>query len=361
LFFLVYAGWLAAQSLIPNPWTFASCVTAVSPVGWISCTGTPDCAASRCVVPAGCSGAAVMCFGESFRYVLPAPLTIGQQYTITMNVSTGQLGAATIIGGSHTFNVIGLTSAPTNCGAANYGSACSTPGSTLLLSGTVNTIGWQTFTNTFTAASALQHIVIGNCDNTGNGGNLFCNFTLTPAVVLPVEIGEFTAQALGCAVDLQWRMDNPGNVLEEFELVRSVEGMADAVVATVPADVNRTDYLLTDGSPSLNCDYQLRVRYRDGTITQSPVVHVQADCDEMHNAFENNPVRDEEAILRYRSNGKAMSVTLRNMEGRVVLQTAMEAGEAGWQRVRLDVRTLQPGIYFASTGDGQVTRLQLLR
>jgi hypothetical protein len=156
-------------------------------------------------------------------------------------------------------------------------------------------------------------------------------------------------------------MANDGNVLDHFELVRSVEGMEDVVVAHIPADVNRTEYMFTDASPSLNCDYQLRMGYQDGNITQSPVVHVQADCRDMQNAFENNPVQGPEAILRYRSNGAAMTLTLRNMEGRMVLQTPLEAGEAGWKRVALDVSTLQPGIYFATTGDGQVTRLQMVR
>ncbi|MFN8395074.1 MAG: hypothetical protein U0176_10535 [Bacteroidia bacterium] len=105
-------GWIWAQSLIPNPFTFASCAFGVSPDGWTTCTGSPDCAASRCTVPSGCSGQAVMVFGESCYYTLAAPLVIGQNYTISVAVSTGQLGANSIIAGSHTFNIVGLTSPP---------------------------------------------------------------------------------------------------------------------------------------------------------------------------------------------------------------------------------------------------------
>jgi hypothetical protein len=225
----------------------------------------------------------------------------------------------------------------------------------------VNTIGWQTFTTTFTATAAFSHIVIGNCDGTGNGGNLFCNFTLSNAVVFPVELQDFSADANDCQVDLNWTIDNDGNVLDHFEVVKSIEGRADEVVAQLPAQTVTNVYQFTDLAPSLNCDYQLKVRYRDGTTTLSEVVHVQTECEDLPNAFENNPVHGNEAVLRYRSAGGPLELTLRNIEGRIVYREEIAASEAGWKRLTLDVSRLQPGIYFASMGDGQVTRLLLMR
>lgn len=114
LFALFTFGYLAAQSLIPNPFVFASCAYGVSPNGWVNCNTSPDCAAARCTVPGGCPGQAVMCFGESFYYTLPTALVVGQNYTVTMSVSVGQLGAGSVVPGLHNFNVIGLLLPPTN-------------------------------------------------------------------------------------------------------------------------------------------------------------------------------------------------------------------------------------------------------
>ncbi len=353
-------GFISAQSLIPAPWTFSSCSFGVSPDGWVNCNTSPDCAASRCTVPVGCTGQAVMCFGESFYYTLPTALTVGQNYTVTMGVSVGQLGSASVVPGLHTFNVIGLLLPPTNC-AGPYGNVCSTPGSTLLLSGNMTGLGWQSFTNTFTATTALRTIVIGNCDNTGNGGNLFCNFTLTPSVVLPVTLTDFSAESNGCEVNAHWAIGNDGSSVDRFELIKSVEGRDPEVVGTQAAAPNRSDYSLIDITPAINASYQLRVVYRDGEASQSELIHVQSDCADIQNAIEGNPVRGNEAMLRFHHTGAAMTLTISNIEGRIVHQEIIAAGDAGWQRHRLDVTGLQPGIYFVRTGDGQVAKLQLMR
>ncbi len=354
---LMLAGICVAQSLIPNPWTFASCSFGVSPIGWNNCNTSPDCAASRCTVPAGCSGQAVMCFGESFYYMLAVPLVIGQNYTVTMSVSTGQLGLNTIISGNHTFNVIGLTSAPTNC-FGPFGNVCSTPGATLLLSGTVNTIGWVPFTNSFTATSAIRYIVIGNCDGTGNGGNLFCNFTLSPSVVFPVSLQSFQASSSGCTVDLNWKSDNSAGAVDHFELLRSSEGNTNESVARIPAFQNTSEYSFSDVTLAAENDYQLTIHHKDGTLSQSEVLHVQSNCEGASFAIEGNPVQGPEAILRYEATGSPMNLTISNVEGRVVYQKQLESSDAGWQRLRLDVSGLQPGIYFVSLGDGQVAKLR---
>jgi hypothetical protein len=357
---ILCCGLVSAQSLIPAPWAFSSCSYGVSPIGWVNCNTSPDCAASRCTVPVGCAGQAVMCFGESFYYTLPTGLTVGQNYTVTMSVSVGQLGSASVVPGLHTFNVIGLLLPPTNC-AGPYGNVCSTPGSTLLLSGNMTGLGWQTFTNTFTATSALRTIVIGNCDNTGNGGNLFCNFTLTPSVVFPVTLTDFSAASNGCEVNAQWAIGQDGNSVDRFELIKSVEGRDPEVVGTQAAALNRLEYSLVDITPSINASYQLRVLYHNGEASQSELIHVQSDCEDIQSAIEGNPVRGNEAILRFRHTGAAMMLTISNIEGRIVQQETIAADNAGWQRHRLDVSGLQPGIYFVRTGDGQVAKLQLMR
>jgi hypothetical protein len=355
---LLFSGICLAQNLLPSPFSYVSCISFASPTGWVNCTASPDCAASRCTVPAGCTGQAVMCFGESFRYVLPAPLVVGQAYTITMNVSTGQLGANSIIAGNHTFRIIGLTTAPTNCGGANYGSVCSTPGATTLLTGTVNTIGWVTFTNTFTAAAPIQHIVIGNCDGTGNGGNLFCNPSLTPSVPFPVTLQAFDATANDCTVDLNWKVDNADGAIDHFELMRSSEGTTNEVVAKVQALHQSSEYAFSDLVMATENDYQLTIHHKDGTISQSEVLRVESNCEGASFAIEGNPVQGPEAILRYEASGNPMMLTISNVEGRVVYQKPLESTDAGWQRLRLDVSGLQPGIYFVSLGDGQVAKLR---
>ena len=345
---------------MPTPFAFASCGFAMAPIGYTSCIGTPDCAASRCTVPAGCAGQAVMCFGESFAYFLASPLTIGQSYTISISVSTGHLGASTLIGGNHTFNVIGLTGPPPNC-AGGYGGTCSTPGATLLLSGTVNTIGWQTFSNTFVAASALQHIMIGNCDGTGNGGNIFCNVNLQTATVFPIELTDFSAEANECSVVLDWETGSSTTAMDKFELIRSVEGRTDVVVATLPAANGAQRYQATDHSPALSATYQLRMLDLNGSESRSKVLSIDTDCHGAGLSFASNPISTDFAELVYQSQGKALKVSIHNTEGRLVHQETIPEESPGWHTHKLDVSKLQPGIYLASTSDGEVVKMMLMR
>ena len=180
LILLVLAGLRSqGQSLVPTPFAYTNCAATTAPNGWTNCRVNVDCAASRCTPPAGYTGQAVMSFGESFSYNLGTALTIGQSYIVSMNVCVGILGTSSIIAGNHSFMVVGTTAAPTNCSGA-YGSVCSTPGAFTLLSGTQNALAWQVFTDTIVATAAIQYITIGNCDNTGNGGNLFSNFSIVP-------------------------------------------------------------------------------------------------------------------------------------------------------------------------------------
>ncbi|MFN8395075.1 MAG: hypothetical protein U0176_10540 [Bacteroidia bacterium] len=156
----------------------------------------------------------------------------------------------------------------------------------------MNTIGWQVFTNTFTATSALRYIVLGNCDGTGNGGNLFCNMTLTNSVVLPASVESFSAQSNGCEVEANWTVSESGSDIEVFELVKAVEGKSEEIVARIAAQSNREEYSYTDATPSLNGDYQVRILYKNGGISLSEVVHVQSDCDDMSTTIEGNPVHE---------------------------------------------------------------------
>lgn len=288
-------------------------------------------------------------------------MVVGQSYTISMSVSTGQLGAASIISGNHTFNVIGLTSAPTNCGASNYGSVCSTPGATVLLSGTVNTIGWVNFSTTFVASAAFQHIVIGNCDGTGNGGNLFCNLSLTNAIIFPVELADFHAQPNGCEVRLQWETGSNTTNMDRFELIRSVEGQSDQVLTSMPILNGANTYYYSDNAPALNANYQLRMLDLDGNESRSEVLFVESECHGQQNAIENNPVKGSTATLRYLSNGKPLTMEVRNLEGRIVHQETLPSEREGWKSLDFDVSNLLPGIYLVSTSDGQVVKMNLMR
>jgi hypothetical protein len=276
-----------------------------------------------------------------------------------MNACVGILGGQSIISGLHNFMVIGLTSAPTNCLSANYGAVCATPGATTLLSGTMSSIGWQNFTNTFTAVSAIRWIVIGNCDNTGNGGNLFCSPSLTTTVILPVEVAGFDVQASGCEVNAAWSVTDDDAKLDHFELRKSTEGR-DEIVATVMAERNRRDYSFTDQLPALNADYQLQLIYRDGSQSQSEVVHVASTCEGQHSAIEGNPVHGGIATLRFESDGSAVDVSIFDVGGRLVRSETMTVTEAGWHRQGLNVSGLLPGAYFVRIGNGDVLKMQLM-
>ncbi len=300
-----------------------------------------------------------MCFGESFYYTMASPLVVGQSYTVSMNVCVGILGPPNfIVGGLHSFMVIGLLNPPTNCGGP-YGNVCSTPGATTILSGTQNAIGWVNFTNTFTATSALRTIVIGNCDNTGNGGNLFCSFSLTSTVILPAEIKGFTAESNGCEVKANWSVAEGGSKVERFELVKTIEGSAPEVVGTMAPQSGRSEYALTDVTPAIQGTYQLRIVYESGEMSQSEVVEVVSDCEDLKNLIEGNPIAGSEAILRFHHTGEPTNVTISNLEGRIVHQESVPAGAEGWVRHSLNVSALESGIYFVRAGSGSVAKLQI--
>ncbi|MEM7039975.1 MAG: T9SS type A sorting domain-containing protein, partial [Bacteroidota bacterium] len=325
-----------------------------------TCTGSPDCAASRTNVPAGCTGQAVMVFGESFYYQLPAPLTIGTSYTIDMAVSTGTLFSGTI-SGNHTFNVIGLTSAPSNCSGANYGSVCNTPGAVVLLSGTQNNVGWLNFSNTFTATSAITHIVLGNCDMTGNGGNLLCNISLTTAVPFAHTEAWLDVKTEGCAAALEWQLEGETADLTHFEVMFGTEGLADQSIARIPVEQADADgmYRFQTQNAAPEGYYQLRLVFEDGQDQHSNMVHTLTDCLEEGLHILGNPVANEQLSIRLYTKESSETLFIYDLRGKVVHREVFSAS-TGWADYHFDLQGLSPGLYLLQTASGHTKKLELL-
>lgn len=351
-----------SQSLIPTTFTFSSCGFALSPIGYVTCVGSPDCAASRCTVPSGCSGQAVMVFGESFSYVLSTPLVAGQTYQISMNVSTGHLGASSIISGNHTFQIVGTTFVPPTCGSSSYGSICGVSGGQVLLTGTVNTIGWVNFTNTFVAGSNISRLTFTNCDGTGNGGNLFCSPSLIVSVPLPAaEIEGFAGQYNDCAVELEWSTALSSSEISRFDIYRSVPGDGRRMIGTYTAgDISgKTQFRYTDFNPGTNGHYQLEMVDAEGRVAQSPVIEVLGECAVQGLEILSNPVVGDIATLRYNPQTTSGALRVYDIAGRMVYETVLAPGEEASATHTIDVVGWKPGLYLVRMGMGEVVKMYI--
>ncbi|MCB9232074.1 MAG: T9SS type A sorting domain-containing protein [Bacteroidia bacterium] len=360
--FALHTFGLQAQNLLPSPFAYPSCGFAAPPTGYVTCVGSPDCAASRCTVPAGCSGQAVMCFGESFSYVLPTPLSIGQAYDISMSVSTGHLGAASIITGNHTFQIVGTSFVPPTCGSSSYGSICSVAGGQVLLTGTVNTIGWVFFQNTFTATSAISRITITNCDGTGNGGNIFCSPVLTSSILGPVEIEHFGGDFRDCQVDLEWTTSSTSPEISRFDVFRTGEKENRTLIGTVEAHSvsGAHTFRFTDPNPGQSGFYQLESVGLSGQKSQSQVVEIRENCSSRGLEIQSNPVSGNTARIFYNPSTSGGMLRILDMTGRQVYETTLEGNE-GSGSLQVDLTGWKPGIYFISTSGGELKKMYLMK
>lgn len=157
---------------------YSNCHWSISPDGWLTYVGTPDCASSRNAImyPID-SDDELLVFGEATkRNISSLGITSGSTITVTLTAGVGNFGDTLIIAGNHTFDVRIYTNDPGVF--SNYGVLCN-DGGQVVLSGANETLNAMTFTNTTTLTQDANWIAIGNCDAGGNGGNVLDDLILS--------------------------------------------------------------------------------------------------------------------------------------------------------------------------------------
>lgn len=166
-------------------------------------------------------------------------------------------------------------------------------------------------------------------------------------VSFPVELIDFTGDWRGQIAALSWRtaseQQNSG-----FQLERSTDGSFFTPIGFVEGKGNTSEghsYTFDDNSPGtqLVVYYRLKQFDLDGSYTYLPVIQLTRSELPSRVSFFPNPVK-EFAFIQTSRPGQLM---LRNLQGQVMMEQAVHAGEN-----RIDLSDLDMGVYLLTLREG---------
>ena len=199
------------------------------------------------------------------------------------------------------------------------------------------------------AGVTLPPITVTSLDRNG-GVNTNAVVLVTGASPLPVELTEFTAQAVkNIDAQLAWRTASEKNN-DHFDAERSIDGATFVKIGQVKGQgtiLSSTAYALTDAGIGAKASGQVYYRLKqvdiDGTATYSPVRTVTfiKSVTPAISLFPNPATTDTNLDLTQLPTG-TYQVSVLDATGRVVLGLTLEAGLAH----ALDLNTIASGTYM---------------
>ncbi|MDO7852619.1 alpha-amylase family glycosyl hydrolase [Hymenobacter convexus] len=202
---------------------------------------------------------------------------------------------------------------------------------------------------------------------TRSGVNSFPLFALGNGTApLPVTLTQFAAQRSGSnAVRVSWATAQEKNNAG-FEIEKSIDGKAFALVATVAAHggTQPASYTYTDREAPTAAFYRLRQRDLDGSTHFSQVVYVPAAASPY--VLVPNPSRGEALQLLggpILNEDAPLRLTLSNVVGRILFAPAPASRAVLAEQLGSFLRQAAPGVYVISISgpDGVPQRLQMVR
>jgi hypothetical protein len=194
---------------------------------------------------------------------------------------------------------------------------------------------WQ---STITGVNIIGKTLTGVAINT----EFILGNSVTP---LPIELLFFEATAVGDVVQLHWETASEVNN-DFFTIERSSDAVDFTPVLSVPGTGNsnvRRSYVASDTDPlSGTAYYRLKQTDFNGAYSYSEIVAVTVDHENEGFSIYPNPAFDVIYVMTER---EMSSVSVTNIAG---LAQEVERVQLGVGRWKINVSTLNPGMYFVS-------------
>ena len=386
---LLCIKFLSSQNLAPNPGfetTSPSCPTASDQLlkaipwdrGWITpdafntCGPTPLTAytsatgGSQITANTGTGMMGMFCYhsnGNEIEYAtvqLASPMLANTQYTVSFYARVANLARF-----KFTIDRIGCYFTSTSSSSVNYNGGGATP-QVQTPAGSYFSTNWTQYIMTFTtpiSGAALQYMTIGNfrspaatsaavltstAASTSNSAYIFFDdFVVTSAIILPIELIDFTANCLdnNNTVQLNWRTASEKNN-KEFIIERSRDGINFEPINRVLGNGNSliiNSYQIIDDDFNYGLNetvyYRLKQVDYDGKINYSKIISVN-DCNIKTNNFEIYP-NPTDGILYINNITKLKNIEILNSLGQVVVSETIDNNKNS-----IDLSKLSNGLYF---------------
>ncbi|MEN9613578.1 MAG: hypothetical protein RLZZ628_4392 [Bacteroidota bacterium] len=179
----------------------------------------------------------------------------------------------------------------------------------------------------------------------GNMGPTGGNNTIPAGATLPVELSQFTANPVECAVDLAWTSQSETKV-NQYELESSADGQKFTTLNVQPAKGGAAQYNFRHSATSLTY-YRLKMVDLDGQFKYSTIVSATNHCifNQIGIKIYPNPVVDAVTIENQSDNDYKMRVY--NATGAVIYTAD------GHQNHRLDMTAFPKGTYIIEVVDSK--------
>ncbi len=210
----------------------------------------------------------------------------GQAYNFSLNITHGAVDRLrwgfSIAAVNSSGQSVGTFSS-TNANAANNGSELSHFSAVITgaqSSYTYANLKWTAPASPSVADKNVTFYYVGNAANNANGNQGDYIYSGSSAVILPIDLKEFTASVVNTSVLLKWQSDNEINS-DNYTVQRSEDGQLFYNIATVKAAGNSSTakaYSYIDNQPTYfdkPIYYRLKLVDKDNSFKYSAVVNAQ--------------------------------------------------------------------------------------
>jgi hypothetical protein len=187
-----------------------------------------------------------------------------------------------------------------------------------------------------------------------NGFSGFFLHTSSTNSILPLQLQSFTGTWRAGINHLEWVTANEQN-LRMFELQRSTDGLSYQTVATIqPAGSGSNRYGFNDDVAALHQSafyYRLKIVDQDAVVQFGKIIKVShSGIGEL--SIYPNPVRSQITIATLDNSLLGTAIKMIDGNGKTVRRfIAKQNGQT------VDVASVQPGIYFLQTVNGQILKI----
>lgn len=173
-------------------------------------------------------------------------------------------------------------------------------------------------------------------------------FTITPALVLPLKLLSFEGKANDHTVDLLWETEQELNI-DYFEIEKADDGINFIKTGTVDAKNNYeslNNYLFTDKNPKPgNNYYRLKIIDKNGSFEYSKQINVWFEQKQRNLTLFPNPVGEELSVHFDNTHTSIVNFSIFNSIGQKVIYRQL-LPSVGRNQIQLDVSGLSSGLYF---------------